>query len=171
MSQNEQPLIGFGGVIGAFVVIACIAVGGMVGCPQYSVYTSHKAGEAEFAQAEANRQILVRNAEAEKEAATFKKEAHVIEAQGVAEANKIISGSLEGSDGYLTYLYLKGLQDGNNEVIYVATEAGIPITEGGRLFADRHTRQHVDKQDEVLKGSAVHASKQEAKSPDKVGTK
>ena len=54
-------------------------------------------------------------------------------AKGVAEANKIIGESLNGNEAYLHYLWLHGLETGNNDVIYVPTEANLPIMEAGRL--------------------------------------
>ncbi len=58
----------------------------------------------------------------------------IARARGVAEANKIISGSI--SPEYIQYLWVQGLNDGNSEVIYVPTEANLPILE-----ATRPTRQ------------------------------
>lgn len=58
-------------------------------------------------------------------------EIEVARAEGVAEANKIISQSI--TKEYLQYKFIEGLNDGNTEVIYVPTEANIPILEVGRL--------------------------------------
>jgi len=57
-------------------------------------------------------------------------EIEVARAVGVAEANKIISGSI--SSQYIQYLWVQGLNDGNSEVIYVPTEANLPILEATR---------------------------------------
>ncbi|MDA3854824.1 MAG: prohibitin family protein [Candidatus Woesearchaeota archaeon] len=54
-------------------------------------------------------------------------EIEVARAKGVAEANKIIAESI--SEGYLQYRFIEGLNDGNTEVIYVPTEANLPILE------------------------------------------
>ncbi len=59
--------------------------------------------------------------------------AEVERAKGVAEANKIIGSSLKGNESYLRYLWIQGLQDGSSEVIYIATEAGLPILEASRF--------------------------------------
>ena len=61
---------------------------------------------------------------------TAKAEAEVIRARGVAEANRIISDSLKGNESYLRYLWIDKLSD-NQNVIYVPTEAGLPILEAG----------------------------------------
>lgn len=141
------------------LVAIALAGAGMAGCPVYNVWHQHKEGEAEFARAESNRKILVQTANARAEAAEFEKQAQITQAQGVAEANKIIGDSLKSNPEYLTYLWLKGLQDGNNEVIYVATEAGIPITEASRLSTERHAKKQAHVASE-LEGSHVHEDRQ-----------
>lgn len=104
--------------------------------PSYSVYAAKKAGEAEAAQAEQNRQIRITNAEANAKAATLqaiatieqakaKAQAEIEQAKGVAEANRIIGQSLTNNPEYLQYLYINHLSDKNT--IYVPTEAGLPL--------------------------------------------
>ena len=44
----------------------------------------------------------------------------------------ITDDSLKGNDAYLRYLWVQGLQDGSSEVIYIPTEAGLPILEATR---------------------------------------
>jgi hypothetical protein len=54
-------------------------------------------------------------------------------AKGVASANKIIGDSLKDNEAYLRYLWIADMT--NNKapsVIYVPTEANIPILEAGR---------------------------------------
>jgi len=62
--------------------------------------------------------------------ATKDAEIEVARAKGVAQANEIISGSI--SEQYIQYLWVQGLNDGNSEVIYVPTEANLPILEATR---------------------------------------
>ncbi len=64
------------------------------------------------------------------EKATKDAEIEVARARGVAEANKIIAESI--SSQYIQYLWVQGLNDGNSEVIYIPTEANIPILEATR---------------------------------------
>jgi len=59
-------------------------------------------------------------------------DAEIERARGVAGANKIIGESLKNNDAYLRYLWIQGLQDKDNNVIYVPTEAGLPILEAGK---------------------------------------
>lgn len=58
-------------------------------------------------------------------------EIEVARAQGVAKSNEIIAASI--SDPYLRYKWIEGLQaHGDTTVIYVPTEANLPIMEAGR---------------------------------------
>ena len=104
----------------------------MWGCPQYSVYNQRLEGEAQLAHAHASRQVQIQDAESKKEAAKSLADAEIERARGVAEANKIIGESLKNNDAYLRYLWIQGLQDKENNVIYVPTEAGLPILEAGK---------------------------------------
>jgi len=118
------------GVIIFLITVALIL--SMWGFPQYNVWQSGLAGEAQLAQATANRKIAIQEAEAKKEAAVMLAQAEIERAKGVAEANRIIGDSLKGNEAYLRYLWIHNLEAGNNSVIYVPTEAGLPILEAGK---------------------------------------
>ena len=130
MYDDFKPII----IVG--IVITIIAGLALVGCPSYNVYSQRLAGEAELARAESNRKIAIAEAEAKKESAKALAEAEIIRAEGVAKANSIIGDSLKNNEAYLRYLYITGLNDNDdngNKIIYVPTEAGLPILEAGRL--------------------------------------
>lgn len=121
----------------AFVVAACFIVGGVIlliwGYQTFRVYSAGQAGKAELAQAEYNRQIIVRQAQAKLDAATLEAEAAVAHAKGVQESNAIIAGGLGGPEGYLRFLYIQMLQDSaDKQIIYIPTEAGLPILEASK---------------------------------------
>lgn len=103
--------------------------------PPYRVYNQKKEGEAELARAESSKKVQILDAEAKKESAQAFADAEVIRAQGVAKANAIIGQSLNDNEAYLRYLYIQKLGDaeGKGQVIYVPTEAGLPILESSRL--------------------------------------
>lgn len=101
--------------------------------PYLHVWQQSKLGEAELARADSNRQIATCEALAKKESAKALADAEVIRAEGVAKANKIIGDSLSGNEGYLRYLWIQGLQTNNMQVVYVPTEANLPIMESLRL--------------------------------------
>lgn len=118
------------GTAGVILVVGLICVG-MWGCPHYHVYEQTMRGRAALAEAESSKQIATTEAHAKKESAKLLAEAEVERARGVAQANEIIGKSLEGNEAYLRYLWIQGLQEGKNEVIYIPTEANLPILEAG----------------------------------------
>jgi regulator of protease activity HflC (stomatin/prohibitin superfamily) len=130
MSDGSGAGFGFGAAISLFVVM--IGGGAMYGCPQYNVYSSRMNGEAELAHAEFSKQVQVREAEGKLAAATKLADVEVARAKGVAQANQIIGDSLKGNEDYLRYLWINNLEGKNPTVIYVPTEAGLPILEAGR---------------------------------------
>ena len=113
-------------IVGLIFLFAIIIVG-MIAIPQYSVWSQGLNGKAQLKEAEWNRQIAIEEAKAELESATLMKEADIIRAEGIAEANRIISQTL--TPEYITWKWVEGLHDGSSEVIYVPTEANLPILE------------------------------------------
>lgn len=100
--------------------------------PQYNVWAREMHGKAELKEATWNRQIEIEEAQAEKESASLRADAEVARARGVAEAQKIISTTL--NEQYLRYLWIQQMEKGENrQTIYVPTEAGLPILEANRL--------------------------------------
>lgn len=118
--------------------IALIAFSGIGGCmygyPQYNVYKQRMDGEAELAQAEYSKKVQVQDAEGKLAAASRLAQVEVLRANGVAQANKIIGDSLKDNEGYLRYLWINNLENNGKSptVIYVPTEAGLPILEAGK---------------------------------------
>lgn len=98
----------------------------------YSVWSSMKQGEAELSHAEFNRQIATLEAKQKEESSYHLAQSEIIRARGVAEANRIIGDSLKGNEAYLKYLWIDGLQNSKGQVVYVPTEANLPILEAGR---------------------------------------
>lgn len=120
-------------VLGTIVFVLVL---GMWGCPKYNVYERTLEGQAELAQAESNRQIRVQEGIAAQEAAKHFAQAEIERAKGVAEANRIIGDSLKGNEDYLRYLWIHNLesaQEKGSTIIYVPTEANLPILEAQRL--------------------------------------
>ena len=107
----------------------------LAGCPQYNVYSQRLAGEAKLRESESSRQIAIEEAKAAKESATLLAEAEVIRAKGSAEANKILQDSLvgPGATNYLAYRQIEALDQKKAQLIYVPTEAGLPVNEASRL--------------------------------------
>ena len=129
--DNDNPPLGCAAL--AIVVVVILIVSGMFAYPIYRVWSAEKAGEAELAQAEQNRQIAVKEAQAKKDSAKMLAEAEVVRAEGVAKANHIIGDSLKGNEAYIHWLWVDTLKDTKDQIIYIPTEAGVPIMESKRL--------------------------------------
>ena len=120
-------------VIAAIGLLLSLWVAILVVAPRYRVYSSTQSGKAELAQAEWNRLIKVREAQAALDSASLNAQAEVKRAEGVAAANKIVADGLGGPEGYLRYLYIDMLRDQQGtQTIYIPTEAGLPILEAGK---------------------------------------
>ena len=90
----------------------------------YGIWTAEQNGKAELANAEYSKRVTVETAKAKKDSATFEADTEVARAEGV------------GKEEYLRYLYITNLAEGQNrEVIYIPTEAGIPILEANRFVS------------------------------------
>lgn len=100
--------------------------------PQYRVWQQGLAGEAELKRAEQNRQIAVEEARAKLEAAELLNQAEVKRAEGLAQATALVVDSFGGPDAYLRYLWIQSLENNDADIIYVPTEAGLPILEAGQ---------------------------------------
>jgi hypothetical protein len=58
-------------------------------------------------------------------------------AEGVAKANKIIGDSLKENEAYLRYLWISEMKETKDQIIYIPTEANLPILEAGRGLRGR----------------------------------
>jgi regulator of protease activity HflC (stomatin/prohibitin superfamily) len=126
---KNYVLIGFFSLFTLIALVWIASAGGRI----YDVWAQRKEGEAELARAESNRQIKTLEAKATEDSANHLAQAEIIRARGVAEANKIIGDSLKGNEAYLRYLWISNLECKDKEVIYIPTEANMPILEASRL--------------------------------------
>ena len=153
MYYNKQALA-FGSVAFLFIASLIVIALSLWAWPKYNLYRMEMQGRAALKEAEWSKQILIEEARAKEAASLMQANARVTlaEAEGkaqvvrakaegladierakaAAEANRIIGESLKGNDEYLRYIWIKGLQDGNGERIYIPTEAGLPILEAGK---------------------------------------
>jgi len=126
--DQKAGCVGIGSFAGVVLLVLLL-----LGWPQYRVYSQRLAGEAALAEAQSSRQVAILEAHAKKESAISLAEAEVIRARGAAQANSILQNSLGGPEGYLRYLQIQALEDSKASLIYVPTEAGLPVTEARRL--------------------------------------
>ena len=111
----------------------------MAGYPAYNVYAQRLEGQALLAHAQSSKEVAVAEAKAKMESASLLAEAEVARAKGVAAANKIIGESLKENEAYLRYLWIQNLESNKeSQVIYVPTEAGLPILEANRLLKEKN---------------------------------
>ncbi len=114
-------------LFGLVIIIALV-----VGWQWFKVFSATMSGRAVLSEAEYSRQVAVKEAQAKKDSASLLAEAEILRARGVAESNQIIGEGLKGNEEYLRYLWIQGLVTNQQQVIYVPTEAGLPILEAGK---------------------------------------
>lgn len=130
MDEIDKSPIGF--LVAVIILCVSIAAGCMFLLPEYSVWHQKKAGQAILAKANFSKQVAVQEAEAKMDAAKYLADSEVIRARGVAKSNKIIGQSLNNNEAYLRYLYINNLENTKNQIIYIPTEAGLPVLEAGK---------------------------------------
>lgn len=129
--MSDKALFGLFVAVGGFLA-TCVG-GCYFGEPHYKIWQQRMEGEAMLAKSESSKQVMVQDAKAKEESAEFQAKAEVVLAEGVAKANKIIGESLKDNPEYLRYMYIRNLEKGDHDVIYIPTEAGMPILEATRL--------------------------------------
>lgn len=108
--------------VSSLVLFLGISAAVAFGYPQYKVWEQSKAGEAALAKATQDRQIKVQEAEAEQEAASKQ-----------AEANRILGESIRQYPESMEQKWIEAIEKTSNQVIYLPTEASVPITESARM--------------------------------------
>jgi hypothetical protein len=136
MSESNEPNYAAWGIV-IVLLLVILTAGGMIGCPQYKVYEQRLEGAAMLAHAQSAKEVAVAEAKTKMEAASLLAQAEVARAKGVAQANEIIGASLKGNDAYLRYLWIMEVagNDTQKTVVYIPTEANLPIMEASRHLA------------------------------------
>ena len=103
-----------------------IVLGLMFGLPVYSVWQQEYSGRASLARAEQTRQIQITQANAEREAAKARAEAIAIMGEAAKKYPEYRQQEYIGA-------FAEALREGKmQQIIYVLTEANIPIMEAGK---------------------------------------
>jgi regulator of protease activity HflC (stomatin/prohibitin superfamily) len=114
------------------IFVAALIIWSLFGYPIWKVWASQKQGEADLQQAHKEQQIQVSKAQGRLDAARLNKEAAVIEAEAVSAQIEKIGANLKEHDLYLKWQWIKMMEEKpQGSVIYVPTEAGMPILEAG----------------------------------------
>lgn len=120
MSKSIKDTV-IAGAVGVSVFIGVI-----LGYQEFKVYSSAQSGIARLKESESSKQILVQQALAEKEAASLKADAIRIMGQAAKEFPEYRNQEFIAAFG-------DALKDGKiSQIIYVPTEANIPILEAGK---------------------------------------
>lgn len=115
------------------VLTICFIAGLFYATPKYFVWTSSIAieklenqGKQKLAKAEQERQILIAQAQAEKDSASLRAEAIEIVGQAAKDFPEYRHQEFLGA-------FAEALKEGAiNQIIYVPTEANIPVMEAGK---------------------------------------
>ena len=117
----EVLLLGLVAMVIAVIVALCMFAG-----PHYRVWQQGLEGQARLARADQERRILVTQAQAEKDAARLRAEAIEIMGRAAQQFPEYRQQEFMASFG-------EALREGNiQQIVYVPTEAGIPIMEANR---------------------------------------
>ena len=126
--MNHYP-VSMKSIIIAALVVVLIGAGLLFGIPTYTVWQQNMAGRARLAEAEYSRQIMLIEAEMNLAAEELNAQAEVARARGAAEAMEIVQGNL--TEMYIRYLWVRQMSFNQATVVYVPTEANLPILEAG----------------------------------------
>ena len=115
------------GLVALAIIGLAVILGLMFGLPMYNVWQQEMSGRAELAKAEQNRQIKIEEAKANLEAEKLNAQAEIERAKGAAEAIRLENGSR--TTPYIQYLGVRQQNNIPKKVVYVPTEANLPILE------------------------------------------
>jgi len=121
-------------ILSVLALVLLIVLWELVAYPRWRVWAAHMEGLAELEQAKKEQQIQIAQAQSRLDAAELNKQAAIIEAQAVSEQIKTIGNELKSHDLYLRWQWIQMMeqQETKSTVIYVPTEANLPVMEAGR---------------------------------------
>lgn len=115
MNPNEVKSL-----ISALIVITVTVGGLMLGIPKYNAWRAKVAGQAELMKAEYTKRVLIETARAEYEAAE-------LQASAIAIVGQAAKDFPEYRHQQFIQMYGEALQNGHVQMIFVPTEANIPL--------------------------------------------
>lgn len=127
--MTKEAKVGLSIVVGIITIILLYMFAG----PEYTIWSEGMAGRAKLSHANFSKEVQVAEAKAKEESAAYLAHAEVIAARGLDSAVRIVGGGLNSNPDYLRYLFIKELKETQNQVIYLPTEAGLPILEANRF--------------------------------------
>jgi hypothetical protein len=128
--------------------ISLLLVWMLFGYPHWRVWSAHQSGLADLQKAKNEQQIQIAQAQSRLDAASLNKQAAIIEAQAVALQITEIGTQLVSHDLYLKWQWIKMMEEHSHDsIIYVPTEASMPILEANRLKTYEATKKGSDAKD------------------------
>lgn len=129
---KTDVVIVFIGKIVAAITLFCVALWMLFGIisPQLNLYRANTEKRSAIAEARARSDAAEYEARRAVEIATAEAEADRVRAAGIADANETIAQSL--TPEYVRWYFVDRLDDIDGQIIYVPTEAGVPLPEAGR---------------------------------------
>jgi hypothetical protein len=113
--------------IGLVLLVVVLFFGSMFGFPLWNVWRAGLSGEAELKKAQQTRRILIEQAIAEKESSAVRAEAIMIIGKAAQDFPEYRHQEFLGA-------FAEALKEGKiTQIMYIPTEANIPITEAHRL--------------------------------------
>jgi hypothetical protein len=116
--------------VGTLVVLIVAVFAFQWGWKAISVWSREQDGRAAIAEARYSKDVQIEEARANLASEKLNAEAEFERAKGAAKAIEAEGGAL--TPEYITYLWVRNLERGDNQLIYVPTEGGLPILEAGR---------------------------------------
>jgi regulator of protease activity HflC (stomatin/prohibitin superfamily) len=133
--MSDRFLGWFMGTVTAVIILSLIVMA-LLWTPLVGPWAAERRGMAELRQAQQNRQILVEQAEAQQQVSIIRAQAEKEASELRAEAIAIIGEAAQRYPEYRQQEFIGAfavaLEEGSiSQIIYVPTEANIPILEAG----------------------------------------
>jgi hypothetical protein len=127
---DKEELKGIAMIAGVVIIVVILLVGALFGFlvigKHYRVWSMEMEGKGILLQANYERQAIVAQAQAERDSATLRAEAIGIVGQAAKDFPEYRNQEFIGA-------FAKAVENGNiSQIIYVPTEANIPIMEAGK---------------------------------------
>lgn len=124
-------------IVLAGVAILAVGCGLLFGLPAYNVWASGMSGEAKLRHSEQEKRIMIETAKARAESAILAAEAEVETAKLRSKAIGLVGQAAKDFPEYRTQEFIGAFGDAVqsgaiNQIIYVPTEANIPIVDKAR---------------------------------------
>lgn len=131
-SKPKRILAGTGVAVLIILLIFGLLIGISATYRKYSIWSKEQRGRATLAESKFSRQVKIEEAKSNLESERLNAQAELVRAEGAAKSIQAEAGQL--TENYIRYLWVRQQSNLNDKtVIYLPTEAGLPVLEAGRL--------------------------------------